>query len=118
MAPEVLAITKKYENTWLSVSQSELMGETNGESQTQNQIAQALSRMSLDDVEKYLTDYPLWKEEKDLGETNGFHSYSVTLARESIIAIVEDFTKKATGKPLEEKDRTSLTEELAKIEMK
>lgn len=61
MTPEMATVVKKYEKKWLSMTQSEMMGEEGGALE-ENQIAQKLSSLSLNDIEDYLVRYPLWKE--------------------------------------------------------
>ena len=54
--------------------------------------------MKLDEVEQYLTKYPLWKEKKSLGTVDGMAQFEVELARDNIIALVNEFSEKSTGK--------------------
>ncbi len=116
MTPEMATVVKKYEKKWLSMTQSEMMGEEGAIEE--NQIAQKLSSLSLGDIEDYLVRYPLWKETQDLGMEGSLHSYEVTLHKENLIALMKDFTKKATGKDMPEADVKSMQDDLAKIEAK
>ncbi len=116
ITPEGADILKKYETKWLSVTRQELPGWATEAESRENQIAEALARMTLTDIESYLRDYPLWKEEKDLWEKDGMHAYEVTLHKENIVALVKAFTKKATGKDMEQAEIASLEKDMSDVE--
>lgn len=46
------------------------------------------------------------------------HVYEVTLHKDNLIALMKDFTKKATGKDMPAADVKSMQDDLAKIEAK
>ena len=98
---ETVTLLKKYEGKWLS------------EEQIQIQISEMLSKMTLDDVEQYLTKYPIFKQTADLGMSGSLHNYNVELDRTNIIALVDDFTQKATGKPLGEDAKKNISDNLS-----
>ena len=72
------AIIKKYENTWISLSQADIMKSLSGSSEEEiitRKITEALFALNLSDIEDYLVRYPLWKEVSDLGESGDTHTY-------------------------------------------
>ncbi len=115
---ETLDILKKYDGKWLSYTSEDrkkaLSGATDEEI-AQFQVGEMLSKMTLDDVENYLTKYPVWKEAADLGMSGSLHSYSVELNNQNIIALVDDFTQKATGKSMADDAKTNLANDLSGI---
>ncbi len=50
--------------------------------------------------------------------SGALHQYEVELAKENIIAIVQDFSKKATGKALTTESLKNLTENLSTLNLK
>lgn len=118
LPPEMLTILKKYDGKWLSYTaedrKKELSGATD-EEVAQFQVGEMLSKMTLDDIQNYLTKYPIWKQTADLGMSGSLHSYSVALNTQNIIALVDDFTQKATGKALGDDAKTNLSNDLSGI---
>ena len=116
LPPETVTLLKKYEGKWLSYTAEDRMKALSGsteEEQIQIQISEMLSKMILDDVEQYLTKYPIFKQTADLGMSGSLHNYSVELDRTNIIALVDDFTQKATGKPLGEDAKKNISDNLS-----
>ena len=119
--PESLSIIKKYENSWLSLTEEDMMASLSGASEDEimtNKLSQAMTKMTLSDIESYLTEYPIWKETKDLGTTGELHSYEVTLHKENMIAMAKAFVKKSTQKDMTPDALSSLEQSLAKIDVK
>ena len=113
---ETVTLLKKYEGKWLSYTAEDRMKALSGsteEEQIQIQISEMLSKMILDDVEQYLTKYPIFKQTADLGMSGSLHNYNVELDRTNIIALVDDFTQKATGKPLGEDAKKNISDNLS-----
>lgn len=111
LGEEVLPVLEQYKNTWLALRASDLDGSLSGSvaDETTTQISDAIARMTLSDVESYLIEYPLWKEEKNLGMSGDLMQYEVSLAKENILAMMDAFTKKATGNGLTDEQKTSLS---------
>jgi hypothetical protein len=63
---EMKPIFKKYENTWLNIAQKSLSEMSPDELFGYN-ITKNLLTKSLSDIEKYATDFPIWKNTADLG---------------------------------------------------
>jgi hypothetical protein len=96
---KVRDILSKYEKSWLAITEIDMLSTFSGSSESERlafQMSQALSRMKLDDIESYLSDYPIWKETKSLGTIDGLATYEVALAKESIIAMADAFAEKST----------------------
>jgi hypothetical protein len=109
----VSQVFEKYKNTWLALRQADIeksLSGTGGEDITSYKMSQALTRMTLTDIEKYLSKYPILKETKDLGMSGSLHLYEVVLAKENIISMMQEFTKEATKKDMSEADRKTLEE--------
>lgn len=92
---------------------SDLSGSTETDMNTYK-LSQSLSRMTLSDIETYMKEYPLLRETQDLGMSGSLHVYRVSLAKDAILALMSDFTTKATGKDMDAEMKknlnTSLTE--------
>ncbi len=115
---DITTIIEKYKNTWLSMNQPWIMGSLSWASEEDimaEKISQAMTKMTLSDVEGYLLKYPLWKEKKNLGMSGDFQSYEVEFARESILAFVEDFSREATGKDIDPEAKSTLRSSLESI---
>lgn len=120
MDPGVVAIFEKYKNAWLSLKQNEMEDSLSGSTEEDiraYKLSQAISRMTLGDIEKYLVKYPLWKEQKDLGMSGSLHNYEVVFARENIIAMISEFTREATGKDMTPEAIKDLETSLSDIQM-
>ena len=101
--PESLKVIKKYENSWLSLTQEDIMATLSGASEDEimtNKLSQAVTKMKLSDIESYLSKYPIWKETKDLGLAGELHSYEVAMNKENMLAMAKAFVKKSTGKDM------------------
>jgi hypothetical protein len=94
-------VLSKYNNIWLALTEENLIDTLSGSSEEDiiaYQLSQALGKLKLDDIEYYLTKYPIWKETKSLGTKDGMTSFEVELATENIIALVNEFSEKSTTK--------------------
>jgi hypothetical protein len=116
----VRAIFEKYKNTWLALSQSDMDASLSGSIEQEiiaSKLSQAISRMSLADIEKYLTKYPILKEQKDLGMSGSLHSYEVILANENIMNMFSAFIAEATEKDMSPEDKKGLEKSLKDISL-
>lgn len=102
---QIKSIIKKYENTWLNIteksqsdmSNEELMGYT---------IGKNIFLKSVSDIEKYATDYPILKDTGDLGMSGSLHMWSIDLDRANILALAKKLSNDLAG--------TGMTDEYAK----
>jgi DNA primase large subunit len=111
-------VFEKYKDTWLALKQADIENSLSGSSEEDimsYKLSQAITRMTLTDVEKYLTKYPVLKEQKDLGMSGSLHMYEVTLAKENMLSMMEEFMREATKKDMTATDRKSLEDSLAEI---
>lgn len=118
---EMMKIFAKYNNNWLAMTKADILDSLSGSSEDDvlsYKISQALTELTLSDVEKYLTTYPIWKETKDLGMSGTLHQFEVELAKENLIAIAQDFSKKATGKELSPDSLKNITDNLSTTNVK
>lgn len=91
------------------------MGSLSGASEEDimaDKLSRAMTKMTLSDIEGYLTKYPLWKEKKDLGMSGSLHNYEVEFARDNVIAFIEDFSREATGKDIDPEAKKELQSSL------
>ncbi len=119
MDQAIVTLFEKYNNTWLSLKESDMEDTLSGSTEEDiraYRLSQTLSRMTLSDIEKYLLKYPLWKEQKDLGMSGSLHTFEVTLARENIVAMIWEFTREATN-DLTPEAKKDLEMSLADIQM-
>lgn len=119
LGEEVLPVLEQYKNTWLALRTSDLDTSLSGslEDEMATKLSDALARMTLSDIESYLIEYPLWKEEKNLGMSGELMQYEVSLAKENILAMMDAFTKKATGNGLTDEQKESLSGALAALDI-
>ncbi len=120
LPPELSQIFAKYNKKWISITAEDTFASLTGateQERMQFQVSQMLSQLTLGEIESYLIQYPIWKETKDLGMSGALHQYSVELHRENIIALIEDFTKKATGQSLSEDAKWALRADLDSLSL-
>jgi hypothetical protein len=111
-----MGVIDQYKNIWLALPTDAIDTSLSGsEDVATYKLSQALTRMTLSDVESYLTKYPLWKEEKNLGMSGVLMIYEVSLAKDNLLAMMGAFTLEATGNDLTSEQKTSLTQALADI---
>ncbi len=80
-------------------------------------LSQSLSRMTLSDIKTYMKEYPLLRETQDLGMSGSLHMYRVSLAKDTLLALMSDFTKKATGKDMDAEMKKNLDASLAETSL-
>lgn len=73
--------------------------------------------MTLTDIEKYLTTYPLWNAKNDLGMSGALHFYEVELSKNNIAMMMNEFTKDATGNEMTEEAKTELEASLSGVNL-
>ncbi|NRH20938.1 hypothetical protein HOO68_02755 [Candidatus Gracilibacteria bacterium] len=96
MSDDIKQVLKKYEGTWMNImsksqedmSSEELMGYN---------IGKNLVTKSLDDIEKYITEYPVWKDTADLGMSGSVHYWAVEIHRENIVSLLKKLTLDLSG---------------------
>jgi hypothetical protein len=111
MTDDIKTVLKKYENTWLSLTEQanigmsadELMGYTMGRN---------LMTRSLSDMEKYAIDYPVFHDTADLGMSGSLHFWSVELDRAHILALSKQLTVDLTGTGMIDTDAADLAKNL------
>ncbi len=114
MTDEMRTIVKKYQNTWLSLIDNSEEDMSENELMAYN-FTQNVMKKSLSDVEKYLTDYPLFKETADLGMSGSLHFWSVDLDRANIVALSRKLAIDLTGTGIADADIATLTTNLDAI---
>jgi hypothetical protein len=93
---ELKPIFKKYEKTWLNITENSL-SEMSAEELFGYNITKNLLTKSLSDIEKYATDFPIWKNTADLGMSWSLHVWAVELDRANMIALAKKLTQDLAG---------------------
>ena len=93
---EMKSILKKYENTWLNITQKSL-SEMSPDELIGYNITKNLLTKSLSDIEKYATDFPIWKSTADLGMSGSLHVWAVELDRSNIVAMTKKLSQDLSG---------------------
>ncbi len=101
----IKAIIQKYENTWLDMTEKSVTDMSSEELIGYN-IGKNLMTKSLVDIEKYATEYPIWKDIADLGMSGSLHMWRVELDRAHILSLAKTLSEDLTG--------TGMTDEYAK----
>ncbi|MBC7498403.1 hypothetical protein H7170_02055 [Candidatus Gracilibacteria bacterium] len=96
MSDDVKAVLKKYENSWLSMTQKASI-DMSTEELTSYKIGKNLMTKSLSDIEKYATDYMIWRDTADLGMSGSLHYWSVDLDRTQISALAKQLSLDLVG---------------------
>lgn len=115
---DIRSVMTKYSKTWLSWTQADIKKSLSGATEDEmiaNTIIENLSKMTLDDVEKYLTKYQIFKQTNDLGMSGSLHVFAVDLDREATLALVTSLTEKLTGSGVSDADKKDIQEGLANI---
>lgn len=71
--------------------------------------------MGIKDIEKYLTEYPIWKSTGDLGMSGGLQRFSVELDRSAVLSLVKKATQDITGSGMAIEDEASLNTVLTNL---
>ena len=64
--------------------------------------------MTLKDVEKYLTQYHIWKNTADLGTVGTIHTWSIDMDRDRFVALAETLTTDITETRMSDNDKKNL----------
>lgn len=96
MSDDIKKVLQKYEHTWLALSGQPNLGMTPDELAGYN-ITRNLMSISLTDIEKYATHYPIWRDTVDLGMSGSLHSWSVELDRTQILSLAKQLSLDLTG---------------------
>lgn len=111
MSEDVKQVLKKYEGTWLNMMAKSEGGMSPEELMGYN-IGKNLVTKSLDDIEKYITDYPIWKETADLGMSGSMHYWTVEIHRENIVSLLKKVTLDLSGSGLTNENVADLEKSL------
>lgn len=110
----VKSIIKKYEGRWLNI-----MGKANTDMSNEELIGYNIGKnifmKSLTDIEKYITDYPIWKDTADLGMSGSLHIWSVDLDRTNIVALAKKLSLDLAGTWLTDEYTKTLEKNLASV---
>lgn len=107
-------IIKKYEWEWLNIMEKTQSGMTNEELMGYN-IGTNIFKKSLADIEKYITDYPIWKDTADLGMSGSLHFWSVDLDRNNIVALAKKLSLDLAGTGMTDEYVKALEKNLASV---
>lgn len=111
---EMKSILKKYENTWLNITQKSL-SEMSPDELIGYNITKNLLTKSLSDIEKYATDFPIWKSTADLGMSGSLHVWAVELDRSNIVAMTKKLSQDLSGTWMTEANIKDLEDNLASL---
>ncbi len=114
MSDDIKKILTKYENTWLSLSEQANIGMTPDELVGYNMGRNILTK-SLTDVEKYATDYPIFRDTADLGMSGSLQYWSVELDRAQILALSKQLSLDLAGTGMTDEYTRTLESNLATI---
>lgn len=117
LGSSMMDVLAKYENTWLSLTEKDmdkaLEGMTSDEILSY-QISEVLSRWTLEDVQGYLTKYPLFTQTGDLGMSGGLQGYAVVPNNDNIIALFDELYTEFTGKKMDEDTKKVFREDIVR----
>ena len=94
------------EKTQSGMTNEELMGYN---------IGTNIFKKSLADIEKYITDYPIWKDTADLGISGSLHFWSVDLDRNNIVALAKKLSLDLAGTGMTDEYVKALEKNLASV---
>ena len=114
MADDIKKVLKKYENTWLSLTEQANIGMTPEELIGYNMGRNILTK-SLTDIEQYATDYPVFRDTADLGMSGSLHYWSVELDRTQILALSKQLTMDLAGTGMTDTDSAELSKSLEAV---
>lgn len=99
MTPEMKKVFDTYNNSWLAWTREDAMKSLSGatpEEQLSFTVTENISKMSLKDLENYLTDFPLLTAKEDLGMSGALHMFQVELDRKNTLALAEKLARDLT----------------------
>jgi hypothetical protein len=92
MTDDIRQVLAKYENMWLNMSGQSMIIDASSQDDPSYIITQNLLSKSLLDIEKYATDYPIWRDTADLGMSGSLHYWSVEFDRIQLIALAKQLS--------------------------
>jgi hypothetical protein len=92
MTDDIRQVLAKYENMWLNMSGQSMIVDASSQDDPSYIITQNLLSKSLLDIEKYATDYPIWRDTADLGMSGSLHYWSVEFDRIQLIALAKQLS--------------------------
>lgn len=104
-------VLAKYEKTWLSWTKEDMRKTLSGASSDEilaNTIVENLSQMTLDDLEKYLSKYPIFTHTADLGMSGSLHVFAVDLDRNAVLGLAANLTQDLTGSGMSESQKQTI----------
>lgn len=111
LTPEMLDVFKTYDGKWLSWTRDDAMRSLSGASADEilaTTVVNNLSKMRLADVEKYLTEYIIWKPTGSPTQSGSLQVYPVDLDRDAIIGLVGAINQDLTGSGMSDLEKTDL----------
>ena len=114
MGDDIKKVLKKYENSWLSLTEQTNIGMSPDELAGYN-IGRNLMSKSLPDIEKYATDYPIWRDTADLGMSGSLHYWSVELDRNQVLTLAKQLSLDLAGTGMTDESARALESNLATL---
>ncbi len=109
---EAKSVLKKYENTWLSIF-SKSQEELSADELIGYNIGKNLVTKSLSDLEKYITDYPIWKNTADLGMSGSMHYWAVEIDNKNIVSLAKKLSLDLAGTGMTNENVSELEKSLS-----
>lgn len=114
--PEMREVFAKFDGIWLSYTQKEARASITDPTELQAMdMIENLSKMDKKQVEKYLTEYPIWQSTEDVGMSGALHVYRVELNRAKILELMSVIKADLTGSGFSTEDQSALREQLARM---
>lgn len=114
--PEMREVFKKFDGTWLSWTREEARASITdpAELQAMNML-ENLAKVDKEQIEKYLTEYPVWKSTEDMGMSGALHMYKVELDREKVLSLMNVVKTDLTGSGFSTEEQSTLRDQLALV---
>jgi predicted HAD superfamily phosphohydrolase YqeG len=100
LSPQIQAVLKKYDSTWLSWTRDDAMKALSGATEEEalaTTITNNLSKMTLSDVSASLKKHMIWKATGSSTSSGNLQVFPIDLNRENVIALVDSMSRDITG---------------------
>ncbi len=78
-------------------------------------MVERISKLTIADVEGYLTKYHIWKQTADLGMSGSIHTFAIDLDRETVLILATQVTKDLTNSGISDTDKKGIQDSLSAL---
>lgn len=118
LTPAMTEVFSRFEGKWLSWTQEEARTDITDPTELEAmKLAENISKLDKKQIQKYLTNYPIWKSTADLGMSGSLHMYDVELDKAKVVAMMDAIRTDLIGAGFSPEDLSALNDQLNLIQL-